>query len=53
MVSTTKDTEEVALTMQFMSHFFVSFELQVQRPARGLPNLGNRVRGTANVSLRI
>ena len=33
-----------------MSHFFVSFELQVQRPARGPPNLGNRVRGTANMS---
>ena len=27
-----------------------SFELQVQRPARGLPTLGNRVRGTAYVS---
>ena len=23
-----------------MSHFFVSFELEVQRPARRLPNLG-------------
>ena len=33
-----------------MSHFFVSFELQVQRPARGHPQPGNRVRGTANVS---
>ena len=32
-----------------MSNFFLSFELQVQRPARGPPDLGNWVTGTANV----
>ena len=31
-----------------MSHFFVSFELQVQRPARGPPNLSFRERESAH-----